>query len=165
VQFDFYANGTGTYGPFTGSHEALILKEEETETGQLIEDAELVAVSGISNTITRVRIASAGSRAVVGAVAGRYELTDEESAPAALRGQDIGALAELYDVVIFNAIGEGQLLAVGDLQAGDLLCVGVNGIAVKQSDDIIRSSTAAKCRQSLKASDGIKLVAVIYLAG
>lgn len=165
VQFDFYASGTGTYGPFTGSHEALILKDQQTQPGQLIEDAELVAASGISNTITRVQLASAGSRAVVGAVAGRYELTDEESAPAALRGQDISALAELYDVVVFNAIGEGQLLAVGDLQPGDLLCAGPDAVAVKQTDDIVRSSTIAKCRQHLTADDGVKLVAVIYLAG
>lgn len=163
--FDFYAAGTGTYGPFTGSHEALILKEQQTHPGQLIEDVELIAASGISNTITRVQLASAGSRAAVGAVAGRYELTDEESAPAALRGQDIAALAELYDVVVFNAIGEGQLLACGDLQPGDLLCVGPDAVAVKQADDLVRSSTIAKCRQHLTAADGVKLVAVIYLAG
>lgn len=163
--FDFYAAGTGTYGPFTGSHEALILKDQPTQPGQLIEDAELVAASGISNTITRVQLASTGSRAVVGAVTGRYELTDEENAPAALRGQDIAALAELYDVVVFNAIGEGQLLACGDLQPGDLLCAGPDAVAVKQADDLVRSSTIAKCRQHLTAADGVKLVAVIYLAG
>lgn len=163
--FDFYAAGTGTYGPFTGSHEALILKDQPTQPGQLIEDAELIAASGISNTITRVQLASAGSRAVVGAVAGRYELTDEERSPAAMRGQDIAALAELYDVVVFNAIGEGQLLAYGDLQPGDLLCAGPDAVAVKQADDLVRSSTIAKCRQHLTAADGVKLVAVIYLAG
>lgn len=163
--FDFYAAGTGKYGPFTGSHEALILKDQPTQQGQLIEDVELIAASGISNTITRVQLAGAGSRAVVGAVSGRYELTDEENAPAALRGQDIATLAELYDVVVFNALGEGQLLACGNLQPGDLLCVGPDAVAVKQADDLVRSSTIAKCRQHLTAADGLKLVAVIYLAG
>lgn len=164
VAFDFYASGTGTYGPFTGSHEALVHKDHETQPGQLIRDVELIASNGLSNTITRVEVCnSPACKSVVGVVVSRYPV-DPDNLPAALVGFD-GPLDD-YDVVVFNAVGEGLLLAEGDLEPGDLLTSGAEpGVAVKQPDDIVRASTVAKCRQHLTAADGVKLVAVIYLAG
>lgn len=163
-QFDFYAAGTGTYGPFTGSHEALVRKDHQTQPGQLVQDVELIASNGLSNTITRVEVCNtADCKSVVGAVVGRLSL-DPDNLPAALAGFS-GDLDE-YDLLTFNAVGEGMLLASGDIEPGDLLTSSTTaGVAVKQSDDIVRSSTVAKCRQHLTAADGVKLVAVIYLAG
>jgi hypothetical protein len=166
-QFDFFAAGTGTYGPFTGSHMALILKSQPTEPGQIIKDAELIAAPSISTTITRVEVcSSAACKSVVGAVVQRIPLDIDEPPPALVGCEDIAGYADLYDLITFNAVGEGLILACGDLEPGDLLTSSAAaGVAVKQSDDIIRSSTIAKCRQYLSASDGVKLVAVIYLAG
>lgn len=162
--FDFYAAGTGTYGPFTGSHEALVRKDHQAQPGQLVRDVELIASSGMSNTITRVEVCSvAACKSVVGAVVSRMEI-NPDNLPAALVDFD-GSLDD-YDLITFNAVGEGLLLAEGDLEPGDLLTSGAAlGVAVKQSDDIVRASTVAKCRQHLAAADGAKLVAVIYLAG
>ena len=163
-QFDFYAANTGTYGPFTGSHEALVHKDHPTQPGQLVQDVELIASSSISNTITLVEVCStAACKSVVGAVVGRLPI-DPDNLPSALA--DYTGPLDDYEVITFNAVGEGMLLASGDLEPGDLLTSSTTaGVAVKQSDDIVRSSTVAKCRQCLTAADGIKLVAVIYLAG
>lgn len=163
-QFDFYAAGTGTYGPFTGSHEALILKAQPTQPGQLLRDVELIAAPSISTTITRVEVCStAACKSVVGAVVSRHAI-DQDNLPTALLG--FAGSLDAYDVITFNAVGEGLLLAQGDLEPGDLLTSSTTaGVAVKQSDDIVRSSTIAKCRQYLTAADGVKLVAVIYMAG
>lgn len=163
-QFDFYAAGTGTYGPFTGSHEALVRKDHPTQPGQLVRDVELIAAPNMSTTITRVEVCSVATcKSVVGAVVGRLPI-DPDNLPAALVG--FGGALDDYEVLTFNAVGEGLLLASGDLEPGDLLTSSTTaGVAVKQSDDIVRASTVAKCRQYLAAADGAKLVAVIYLAG
>jgi hypothetical protein len=50
--FDFYADGAAAnYGPFTGSHEGLVLKDFEAELGDIVVDVKVVNKSNISNAI------------------------------------------------------------------------------------------------------------------
>jgi hypothetical protein len=171
--WDFYADGTGTYGPFTGGHDALILKSEAIEQGMIVCDRELIGSSCMSNTITRINKSSAAhENSAVGVFVNRSPLT-AESKPAALKGisdDEYAALSDIYDLAQFNAIGEGMMLvcnAGGDIRAGDYITSSsVAGIGKRQDDDLMHSYTVAKARQNMTfTDDGPRMIAVIYHAG
>ena len=74
-------------------------------------------------------------------------------------------------IVYVNALGEGQINVcgqAGDIEAGDLIVTsGIAGKGMKQSDDILRSITVAKARESVTFNNAseIKQIACIYLCG
>lgn len=174
VTWDFYAAGTGgNYGPFTGAHEALIRKSDDIEIGMIVCDRELIGSTGMSNTITRVEQSlTAQEKSAVGVAINRYLLGDKHK-PAALRDlsdDEYAALSEVYDLVQFNALGEGMMLVCntgGNIRAGDYITSSsVAGIGKRQADDLMHSYTVAKARQDMAFTDEQpRMIAVIYHAG
>lgn len=180
--FDFYADSAGNYGPFTGSHDALIAKATMVELGDIVVDVQVVRRKNISNTITEVQLSSqANEKGSVGVVA---------SLPIGLAGAHVSAYAtgfdekgkrqvdpqqatdaETYDYITMNSVGEGQINVCGqggNLEPGDLITSSsIPGKGQKQSDDIIRSYTVAKCRETVvfDSPNQVKLVSCIYLCG
>jgi len=181
--YDFYADGQGTnYGPFTGTHDGLILKDTEVSLGDILVDVAVVKRNGISSTITKVEVSdSLNQKAVIGVVCALPKALTQTSIAAYVEGfNEVGTQimssqletdAQIYNHVAINALGEGQINVCGlggNLEPGDLLVSStIPGKAQKQQDDLVRSYTVAKCRESVifDYPEQIKLVACIYLCG
>ena len=58
-EYDFYASGPGTNGPFTGSHDALLPNTTLAAIGDIVCDTLVVYRRNISNTLTSVDISEA----------------------------------------------------------------------------------------------------------
>lgn len=171
AQFDFYANGTGTYGPFTGSHDGIIEDGEYTE-GDIVEDLELIHIADIGNAICRLGICQKEkSKAARGVLAFTCEV-EKDSLPNALKDYpDIDNLSKGNKIVIFNALGEGAINVCGingDIEIGDLICSSaLKGKGMRQDDDILRNITVAESRQNVTFDfpDQVKQIACIYKCG
>lgn len=167
--FAFYAT-KGGYGPFTGSHQGLVVKDFKAEVGDIVCDGELIHVADISNAILESELSTQKEqRNVTGVFVGKYEI-NKDNLPAGLTGYD-GDLSK-YDIIGFNALGEGVLNVCGeggDIKSGDYICSSSTaGKGMKQSDqDFKRPYTIAKARHDLKfnSSDEVKQIAVKYLEG
>ena len=78
--------------------------------------------------------------------------------------------ADSYCVDI-NSLGEGQINVCGEggnIERGDLIVTSsIPGKGMKQADDIVRSYTVAKARESMtfSSSTEVKMIACIYLSG
>ena len=81
------------------------------------------------------------------------------------------SLLDDYDPISINALGEGLINVCnegGNIEAGDLIVTSsMVGKGMKQSDDIVRSYTVAKARESatFASNTEVKQVACIYLCG
>jgi hypothetical protein len=70
-----------------------------------------------------------------------------------------------------NALGEGQINVCGEngnIEKGDLIVTSaIPGKGMRQSDDIVRSYTVAKARESVSFSSTseVKMIACIYMCG
>ena len=194
---DFYAGGSGmNYGPFTGGHDGLMEISETVEIGDILIDMVIVSKRNVSNTILKVsKSTSANQKGAVGVFVNRQLLTTDSPLPSALvndayildpykdnleqafiknwyhTNAPTDILLNNIDRVAFNAVGEGQINVCGeggDLEVGDLIVTSsLPGKGMKQSDDIIRSYTVAKCREPVTFSSPteVKMVACIYLCG
>lgn len=181
--YDFYADQGGTnYGPFTGTHDALLPAGTAAQVGQIVVDVQVVERNGISSTICEVALSSAANqKGAIGVVArDPHPLSDwvptAFSNGLAEDGSTIpkdsyAAVCDAYAHVPVNAVGEGQLLVCGEngpLEVGDLIVTSsLPGIGMKQADDIVRSYTVAKVREAVTFSSAteVKTVACIYLCG
>ena len=190
--YDFYAYGSATnYGPFTGAHDALVLKGAALEVGDIVVDVAVAVRKNVSNTICFVAPSSAaGQGAAVGVVCTlptTLEMVNELPAAMAQRvwsrppGADpfetLVPCVEWYDLrlthdkLTMNAVGEGQINVCGlggNLQPGDLITTSaMPGKGMRQSDDVVRASSVAKCREvvTFDSPDQVKQVACIYLCG
>ncbi|CAH1672132.1 phage tail protein [Chelatococcus asaccharovorans] len=189
----------GGYGPFTGQHSAMIDKgEADFPLGSIVCDREVLARLDVNDTLTRVALSEQAQDATaVGVVAsrapfdphdligglgpqppGRFtESTPQERlANGMLRRQ---RLARLYDHLIINSVGEGQVLVCGrggDLAAGDLICTStLRGVGMRQPSqtlgghpiDLVTNHTVARVREPVAFTDPdeVKLVSCIYLCG
>jgi hypothetical protein len=179
---------TGTYNPFTGSHDALINPGEGVE-GDIVVDVEVVAKSGVSDTFTKVAVSSsANQKGVVGVYAKTqdkaqiYPLSistvSQNDVPGSILKETVRAIKPEYsstyaahDLISMNSLGEGQINICGEggaLEIGDLIVSSsMPGKGMKQSDDIIRATTVAKVREpvTFTSSGEVKQVACIYLCG
>jgi hypothetical protein len=76
-----------------------------------------------------------------------------------------------YKVININGLGEGMINVCGqngDIEIGDLIVTSnIPGKGMKQDDDIVRSYTVAKARDSVTfaSPDEVKQVACIYVCG
>jgi len=175
--YAFYAE-TGTYGPFTGSHDCLIEKTEVIEEGDIVVDVALIYKKDINNTLFSVTKSTQPNQFGIGVLNGTSQLG--ESDPPAVFLDMVNTVItktvndpegnflynvyeptivpEFYDVVdtynygIMNAVGEGQVNVCGengDIAVGDLIVTSSTpGKGMKQADDIMRSYTVAKARQA-----------------
>lgn len=164
-----YAN-SGTWSPFTGSHDGLIGLADAAEPGDILVDGAVVARK-LSDTITVVSRSDDADQHAIGVYVSRHPLSPA-SPPAALRGSpDLETLAEQYDVAVINAVGEGSINVCGeggDIAAGHLIVTSsVSGKGMRQADDVVRSYTVARAREAVTFSDPaeVRQIACIYLCG
>lgn len=181
---------SGTIGPFTASHDSVTPKSLSFDAGDIVVDNGVVGKRGVSDVICYGdKSSSANQAGAIGVFVSRRELT-EDNPPAALidhtesvmnpEGEEVTqvhiaisevtTIKETHDISIVNSIGEGQINVCGeggDIQIGDLIVTSsMAGKGMKQGDDIIRSYTVAKARESATFSAGeVKQIACIYLCG
>ena len=186
--YSFYAEHGAGYGPFTGSHDALIPTGTSILFGDIVIDHSCISKTDISNTIFKVvQSSSPNQKAAVGVLVHNNGLLVNGYPPSAfVVSRDIDedteeevltytsawdSVKNTYDAVIMNSIGEGQINVIGEggnLEAGDLIVTSSTaGKGMKQSDDIVRSYTVAKVREDVTFTSLTeeKLVACIYLCG
>lgn len=182
---------SGTYTPFTGSHDSLMDKAAPVpEVGDLMVTVDTVAVS-ISDTMPVVALSSEPRQpAICGAFLNRRP-ADPDKPPSAMMedytvareiGEDVwidvyppvpewGPLTGLYDVVFFNGVGEGGVNACnqnGDIEPGDLLCSSsIPGKVMRQGDDVVHSYTVGKAmgRTTFSGPDDFRMIGVFYTSG
>jgi hypothetical protein len=177
--FDVYCEGTGTnIGPFTGAHEALVMLGFEAAIGDIMIDVEEIAAGGISNTLFLTEPSTLPmQKGSIGIFAHKRGILADEYMPAVFNPGSFESMQKYYEVrdnyevINVNALGEGQMNVCGeggDLEVGDLIVTSsIRGKGMRQSDDLIRSYTVARCRKSVKFSGptDVRLVACIYLCG
>lgn len=153
-------------GPFTGFHEGVIDDTDAAyaEVGDIMVDEELVERTSVNDTMFRHALSSApNQKGVIGVCAQIYSSPPEGFA---YSGDMSGK-----SVIHLNALGEGQVNVCGengDIQKGDLIVTSsTHGKGMKQSDDIIRSYTVARARESVifDTPEEVKMVACVYLCG
>lgn len=190
--YDFYAAGSAAnYGPFTGSHDALVIKSDTRayRLGLIVADVGVVARKNISNTLCEIALSDRPNQPSVGVVCIEpYDITSS-GCPGLLICRspivdDFGDIKESvtiqrefgwvpydYRGLVINAVGEGQVLVCGeggDFSVGDLITTSsTHGLGMRQSDGIQRSCTVAKIREAVHFSSPgeERLVACIYLCG
>jgi len=181
---DIYCNGS--YLPFTGVHDALLDDQESVEVGDILVDVSIEAKSDVSNVISLVsRSSSPNQKTAIGVFSGyspddHIPVTlqvvtpanpdDKVPTPTIAIGEAYVGLLQDNDMVYVNAVGEGQINVCGEngnIQPGDLIVTSsVPGKGMKQNDDIIRSCTVAKARESATFSGNeTAQIACIYLCG
>lgn len=108
---------------------------------------------------------------VIGVFVSRRAI-DPEKPPAALRDVvGLAFMAEAYDSIIVNAVGEGQINVCGeggDIEAGDYITTSSTlGKGMRQADDLLHNYTVAKARESVTFTDPaeIKMIACTYHCG
>lgn len=189
---DVYVDGditaTGTITPFTGSHDGILLTSIVPVVGDILVDTQIIAKSGVSEALARMAISSMPNQYAIGIYCGdRVESYLPNSVSE--RGPDVKVAKDSYipgprvlkqeyadlledsRIIGVNSVGEGLINVCGEngnISAGDLIVTSsISGKGMKQADDIIRSCTVAKARESV-TFDGpmqIKQIACIYLCG
>lgn len=176
VNANFLADGSGAtdYATFTGGHDVLLPPSAPISIGDILVDVSIAGKSSPSNTISIGELSSTpNQKSVVGVYVGDSASLTEYT-PSGLREvseEDYSVLAATYKCSIMNSLGEGQVNVCGengDLEIGDLITSSSTpGKGMKQSDDIVRNYTVAKCRENVTFSSPseVKIVACIYLCG
>jgi hypothetical protein len=166
----------GTWSPFTGSHDGLIEIGTTIDQGDIVIDAQIV-VTKVSDSLTIVERSSAPNQSgAIGIFVSERPLL--AGVPAALMTDGVitdptyvDTLAETYNNTVINGVGEGAVNVCGeggDISIGDLIVTSsIAGKGMKQSDNIVRSTTVARARQAVTFASPteVKLVACIYLCG
>ena len=176
----------GSYLPFTGSHEAIVSDAVSLEAGDIMVDVSVVASLGVSTVLTEVALSSVSNQKTA---VGVFSYAAESDYVSPTLQEDITVLSEIEVVtpvyqtkaeytdtmagkktVYINAVGEGMINVCGDggdIEPGDLIVTSsIVGKGMKQGDDIIRSYTVAKARESATfSSSETKTIACIYLCG
>ncbi len=184
------------YAPFTGVHDGIISTNNLPEIGDILVDYKVLKQIDISNSIVEYKISStAVQRGVIGVCAVIHDTppSDWSTEPIIVPAQrdltrEIEPNAQElpdtilepsggykvpngYKVIFVNALGEGGLNVCGEngnITAGDLIVTSsIPGKGMRQDDDIVRSYTVAKARESVvfDSPGQIKRIACIYLCG
>ena len=177
---------TGSYLPFTGAHQSIIANDTAAIIGDILIDDQLIAKSGISETATLVVLSSSAvQKGAIGVYTGdsgvdQYPIsmtnTVMDNTGAAPRSTlelkpEYATLMTTHKTININAVGEGQINVIGEngnIEIGDLIVTSSTaGKGMKQTDDIIRSTTVAKSRENVTFATTTeqKQIACIYLAG
>jgi hypothetical protein len=184
--YDFYADGTGTnYGPFTGNHDILLPITETLTEGTIVVDVSCISRNDWSNAIFQVTASTTANQAGArGVFVGQLRPLSSVTPPAfidhwiEIDNVNTPVMTDQYEAIkndywfgSMNSIGEGQIQVCGengDIDVDTLLVTSnTTGVAMAQSDDIIRSKTVAKSREAITFSNPteVKIVACIYLGG
>lgn len=170
---------TGPYGPFTGAHPGLMVKADEAVPGDILVDVKVLGRKGVDDTVTEVaRSSIAAQRSVIGVLSSRRPFdpdsflnpfcqSEHDAEPSFVRRH----FAKKYDLATINGVGEGQINVCGlggDIEHGDLITASdMPGKGQRQPDDIVRSYTVARARESVTFDhhDQIKMISCIYVSG
>ena len=166
----------GPWGPFTGAHDGLIAIGTDIDNGDIVIDSEIV-VTKITDSLTIVTKSTVPNQTgAIGIFVSQRPLL--AGVPAALMTGGVidnpayvDTLAQTYNNTVINGVGEGAVNVCGeggDIQIGDLIVTSSTaGKGMKQSDNIVRSCTVAKARESVTFAtpDEVKLIACIYVCG
>lgn len=164
-----FAGGVTAYGGFanfTGVHYGVVEAGSAAswEAGDVLVDVSVAYSAGVSNVTFVVDLSATESDPRVIGVVQKVE-----------SGVGAANLPELfsagYDLVHINAVGEGQINVCGmggNINPGDLLVSSsVQGKAMRQADDALRSYTVAKAREgcSFLSPSDTRTIACVYLCG
>ena len=174
----------GAYGPFTGSHDALIDKTIIFEIGDIVVDYELINKLSVNDIITKVVLSSApNQKSVLGVISANIGNTVEENGvPTALAEYDPESdsfkissthqtVYDAHDVLSINSLGEGCINVCGengDIEMGDYITTSsMLGKGMKQTDDLLHNYTVAKARENVTFSSPteVKQIACSYHCG
>jgi hypothetical protein len=181
-KYDFYADGAGTdFGPFTGAHDALILKTDTApEIGDIVNVVDIFAKRNVSNFISRVELASGvNSKAAFGVVACYSTLDDydTENEFAAIHVSGLKNLTEVeyqavvsdYDLLAVNGLGEGQINVCddnGNIEVGDFISTSATpgkGQLYTGSDMRVVVAKALEPVDWSAETETTKMIACIYM--
>jgi len=195
IGYDFYAAGSnkikGTVvASFTGAHEGLYSKDLALVTGDILVDVSLVHKRDIAQNIFVHEVATKEKQRDIIGVASSERVSLSEEIPMSLvdktkegivdpKGvtswQPIDGyleLAELYDLIHINAVGDGGINVCkdgGNIQAGDYICSSSRpGKGMKQDDDLLHNYTVAKAREDCiwaDDEDDTRMIACSYHCG
>jgi hypothetical protein len=177
---------TGSYLPFTGSHQSIIASNTTAIVGDILVDQQLIAKQGISETATLVDLSNTAiQKGAIGVYTGyagdnQYPIPMTETTidnsgavpvPVVTLKPEYANLMTTHMTININALGEGQINVVGEngnIEIGDLIVTSSTpGKGMKQADDVIRSTTVAKARENVTFASATeqKQIACIYLSG
>jgi len=180
---------SGGTAPFTGCHDGLMLKTITAIAGDIVVDTGVVvATDGVTDTITEVTpSASPNQKNAIGVFAAispqipkllqisvivpKWEHEEWVDTVEYKLNPIYQPIVDTHDYVAINSVGEGQINVCGengDFAVGDLIVTSSTpGKGMKQIDDIVRSSTVAKIRESVTFASPteVKLVSCIYMCG
>jgi hypothetical protein len=180
---------SGGTAPFTGCHDGLMLKTITAIAGDIVVDTGVVvATDGVTDTITEVTpSASANQKGAIGVFAAvspqipkllqisvivpKWEHEEWVDTVEYKLNPIYQPIVDTHDYVAINSVGEGQINVCGengDFAVGDLIVTSSTpGKGMKQTDDIVRSSTVAKIRENVTFASPteVKLVSCIYMCG
>jgi hypothetical protein len=182
---------TGTIGHFpggitnfTGVHESQ--SNVELTVGDIVADQAILYKEDVANVFSSIVPSTvANDKTVFGVVAHNQEnkripfIPDSDSMSVPAQGfvpstVEIARELEPWKLkytVLVNALGEGQVNVCGEngnIQAGDLIVTSsIPGKGMRQADDIIRSYTVAKARESVTfdSPTQVKMIACTYHCG
>jgi hypothetical protein len=177
----FAATGTealktvGAVSPFTGAHEVLVEPSSTMSPGDILVDVEIVAKFGLSDCLSIAELSGAANQPhAIGVFTHRKVGVIPVAAYRDISGlprDDLIEVLHRYDLVSVNSVGEGVINVCGEngnIQAGDLITTSsLPGKGQRQADDIVRSYTVARARESVEFSSPgeVRPVACIYLCG
>ena len=186
---DVYVDGditaAGTITPFTGMHDGLIDENMTADIGDILVDSSIAVKLNVSNTIANMALSSAPNQpSAIGiysgirssdyvpvSLASPADRSDENEEFKPVLNPANESVVQGKSFAVVNSLGEGQVNVCnegGNIVAGDLIVTSsVVGKGMKQSDDIVRSYTVAKARESVTFTDAsdIRQIACIYLCG
>ena len=181
------------FTPFTGAHDGII-SDSAIAQGDILVDFKVLKQLDISNSIVEYKLSSVpNQKGAIGVLNQVHDTpptdwaevfanpkgskdpmvdpSNYQETPEFVSNPDYYPIPALYKVVTVNALGEGQINVCGEngnIEIGDLIVTSsIPGKGMKQSDDIVRSYSVAKARQSVTFNDPseIKQIACIYIGG
>lgn len=178
----------GGTSPFTGCHDGLLLKNTNIVPGDIVIDSTVVARSNMIDTITTVVVSTTPNQkgaigifdsviTTVPAILKETKMVQREESqgtvtvPEQVVNPQFASLLETHNIVSINSLGEGQMNVCGEngnIELGDLIVTSsIPGKGMKQADDIVRSITVAKARETVtfNSPTEVKLISCIYLCG
>jgi len=193
----YYDTSGDGYLPFTGVHEAMIRKQEKPVPGDILCDERAVTTTiNDSFTVVGMSSSPNQSTAVgvfksyrpnwegIAAFVDQDRMKEETRAsPVNASGDKVSRpnmkgyrvnprpYARRYDPLRMNSLGEGGINVCGEngnIKTGDLIVTSsAPGKGMRQADDLVRSCTVAKARDSVTFDhpDQVKMIACIYLCG
>jgi len=187
-------NAAGAVVAFTGSHDGLVLPTETIELGDILVDVDIIAKRDMSDAISTLTKSTQINQKSVFGVLRQYAQENyipyclaEEYQEEVVVQQGEGStsssiwkerlnpihqtVVDNHKFVFTNSIGEGLINVCGEngnIEIGDLISSSsIPGKGMKQDDDIIRSYTVAKARETVTFSSPteVKQIACTYHCG